>query len=407
MISVSEAHRIILTSGFEYKVKGVPLIESTGQILAERITASGDIPVYDCSSMDGYAVRADDIKGADINYPVRLLLAEGRVTAERPERTTIDPGFCTPVIAGSPMPVGTDSVVMKENTQVNDKNILVFKEIEKGENVKYRGEDIKKGDTVFEDSYKINPAALGILASLGRRSIKIYGPPLVGIFATGNELAGIDEEITIGKVRDSNSYSLSALVKESGGEYRRFGIVRDDQEALYRSVEKALVGCDIIIVSGGTSVGDYDTVEEVMERLGAEPVFWRVNQYPGMSLAFFRYGNKFIFGLPGNPASSIICFEMYVRPVIRKIMGYHELFRPVVYAKAANDFAAKAGTVSYSGVIVKKKKQDYVFDNIDTHTCGTLSSLAGANGIAYIPGDSSKIIAGSRVKVFLLSEIIG
>jgi molybdopterin molybdotransferase len=402
MISVSEARRIILTSGFEYKVKEIPLIESSGKILAERITASCDIPGYNCSSMDGYAVRSDDAKGADLSYPVRLLLAEGRIAAGKTERITIDPGVCTPVTAGSPMPDGTDSVVMKENTQVDHKNILVFKEIEKGENVKYRGEDIKKGDTVFEDLYQINPAAMGILASLGKRSVKVYGPPLVGIFSTGSELVRIDEEITIGKLRDSNSYSLSALVEESGGEYKKFGIISDDRAALSRSIEKALGKCDIIIISGGTSIGDYDIVEEVMEGLGADPVFWRVNQYPGMSMAFFRYGNTFIFGLPGNPASLIICFEMYVRPVIRKILGYHELFRPVVYAEAARDFVTKAGTVSYSGVMVRKRNQDYIFDNIDTHTCGTLSSLADANGIAVIPEDIGKVTAGSRVKVYLL-----
>jgi len=162
----------------------------------------------------------------------------------------------------------------------------------------------------------------------------------------------------------------------------------------------------VIIISGGTSIGDYDNVEEVMEELGAEPVFWRVNQYPGMSMAFFRYRNKLIFGLPGNPASSIICFEMYVRPVIRKILGYHELFRPAVYAEAERDFATRLGTVSYSGVIVRKRNQDYIFDSIDTHTCGTLSSLADANGIAFIPGDIGKVTAGSRIKVYLLSEII-
>jgi molybdopterin molybdotransferase len=406
MISVNEARRIILTSRFEYKIKEVPLIESTGKILAESITASCDIPGYDCSSMDGYAVRSEDVKGADVSYPVRLLLAGGITAEERTESIIIDPGFCIPVNAGSPMPAGTDSVIMKENTQVDNKNILVFKEIKIGENVKYRGEDIKKGETVFEDLYQINPAAMGILASLGKKRIKVYGSPLVGIISTGSELIGMEEEITIGKLRDSNSYSLSALVEESGGEYKRFGIIRDERAALSRVMEKALVECDVIIISGGTSIGDYDNVEEVMEELGAEPVFWRVNQYPGMSMAFFRNRNKLIFGLPGNPASSIICFEMYVRPVIRKILGYHELFRPAVYAEAERDFVTRLGTVSYSGVIVRKRNQDYIFDSIDTHTCGTLSSLADANGIAFIPGDIGKVTAGSRIKVYLLSEII-
>ncbi|GAG65088.1 unnamed protein product [marine sediment metagenome] len=278
--------------------------------------------------MDGYAVRAIDIKGAEKSYPIRLVLMGEDIPAGRIPKSTVNPGFCMPIMTGAPLPEGADSVVMKEDTQRDAQSVMVFREIEKGENVRYRGEDIKSGSTVFRKGDSINPGTIGVLASLGKSEVKVYGPPVIGVLATGDEIIGIDEKLVAGKVRDSNSYSLSAQIKEMGIEYRRFGKAPDDEVLLLKKIKEALGECDILLLSGGISAGDYDLVKDTLEGMGAKLNFWKVNQKPGKPLAFFEYGDKYIFALPGNPVSVMICFEMYVRPMIRKSMGICNLLRP-------------------------------------------------------------------------------
>ncbi len=405
MISVEEAQKIVLNAELKPAVKRLPILEALGMIMAEDIISSDDIPIYDNSAMDGYAVRTIDIKGADKSYPIRLVLAGEDIPAGKIPRVRVDPGFCISIMTGAPIPAGADSVVIKEDTQRDGSSVMVFREIKKGENVRYRGEDIKKGNTVFKTGDMINPASIGILASLGIDKIKVYGSPVIGVLATGDELIGIDGKLIAGKVRDSNSYLLSAQIKEMNVEYRRYGIVRDDEELLSKNIKKALKECDILVLSGGISVGDYDLVKETLEDIGAELIFWRVNQSPGRLLAFFKCGSKFIFGLPGNPVSAMICFEMYIRPMIRKSMGYQGLFRPEISAEAIYDFNNKAGRVNFVRVIVERRQGDYLFKTDDSQEPGILSPMARANGIAYLPVDMGDVKKGSMVKIYLLSEI--
>ncbi|TET49080.1 MAG: molybdopterin molybdotransferase MoeA [Actinomycetota bacterium] len=405
MISVEEAQRIVLNSGLKPGIQRLPILESLGLTLAEDIISSDDIPIYDNSAMDGYAVRAIDIKGAEKSYPIRLVLMGEDIPAGRIPKSTVNPGFCMPIMTGAPLPNGADSVVMKEDTQRDAGSVMVFREIEKGENVRYRSEDIKKGSTVFRKGDNINPATIGVLASLGIGEVKVYRPPLVGVLATGDELIRIDEKLIAGKVRDSNSYSLSAQVKEMGMEYRRFGTIVDDETLLLKKIKEALGECDILLLSGGISVGDYDLVKDTLEGIGAKLIFWRVNQKPGKPLAFFKYGNKYIFGLPGNPVSVMVCFEMYVRPMIRKSMGYDNFFRPEVIAEALDDFKNKTGRVNFARIIVENKDGKYFFKSTGMQGSGILTSMAKANGIARFPADMGNVVKGSKVKVYLLGEL--
>jgi len=406
MISVEEAQKIVLNAKLKPAVKKLPILEALGMIMAEDIISSDDIPIYDNSAMDGYAVRAIDIKGADKSYPIRLVLAGESIQAGKISGVTVDPGFCIPIMTGAPIPSGADSVVIKEDTQRDAVSVMVFREIKKGENVRYRGEDIKKGSTVFKNGNMINPASIGVLASMGVDKVKVYGCPVIGVLATGNELIGIDGKLMAGKVRDSNSYLLSAQIKDMNVEHRRYGIARDDEELLSKNIKKALKECNILVLSGGISVGEYDLVKEVLDDLGAELIFWRVNQNPGRPLAFFKYGSKFIFGLPGNTASIMICFEMYIRPMIRKYMGYQSLLRLAVEGEAIHGFKNKSGRVNFVRAIVERKEGDYVFGVAGNQKPGVSSSMVRANGIVYLPANMGDVEKGSRVKIYLLSEIV-
>lgn len=405
MISVEEAQKIVLNAGLKTGVKKLPILESLGLTIAEDIISSYDIPIYDNSAMDGYAVRAIDTNGAEKSYPIRLVLMGEDIPAGRIPKSTVNPGLCMPIMTGAPLPEGADSVVKKEDTSRDTVSIMVFREIEKGENVRYRGEDIKNGSTVFKKGDRINPATIGVLASLGKSEVKVYGSPVVGVLATGDEIIGIDEELIAGKVRDSNSYSLSAQIKEMGIEYKRLGKAPDDETLLLKKIKDGLDECDILLLSGGISSGDYDLVKDTLEGMGAKLNFWKVNQKPGKPLAFFEYGNKYIFGLPGNPVSVMVCFEMYVRPMIRRSMGICNLFRPEVIAEALHDLKNKTGRVNFVRVILEKKDGEYFFKSTGMQGSGILTSMARANGIARFPADMGNVVKGSKVKVYLLSEL--
>lgn len=405
MISVEEAQKIVLNSGLRPVVKKLPILESLGLNLAEDIVSGDDIPIYDNSAMDGYAVRAIDIKGAEKSYPIRLVLTDEDIPAGKIPKSTVNPGFCMPIMTGASLPKGADSVVMKEDTQRDTASIMIFREIEKGENVRYRGEDIKKGSIVFKKGDRINPGTIGVLASLGKSEVKVFGPPVIGVLATGDELIGTSEKLVAGKVRDSNSYSLSAQAKEMGIQYKRFDSAPDDEAMLLKKIKEALNECDILLLSGGISTGDYDLVKDTLEGMGAKLNFWKVNQKPGKPLAFFEYKNKYIFALPGNPVSVMVCFEMYVRPMIRKSMGASNLFRPEVMAEALHDFKNKKGRINFIRAIVENKDGQYFFKATGMQGSGILTSMARANGIAQFPSDMGNVVKGSKVKVYLLGEL--
>ncbi len=405
MISVEEAQKIVLNSGLRPVVKKLPILESLGLNLAEDIVSGDDIPIYDNSAMDGYAVRAIDIKGAEKSYPIRMVLTDEDIPAGKIPKSTVNPGFCMPIMTGASLPKGADSVVMKEDTQRDTASIMIFREIEKGENVRYRGEDIKKGSIVFKKGDRINPGTIGVLASLGKSEVKVFGPPVIGVLATGDELIGTSEKLVAGKVRDSNSYSLSAQAKEMGIQYKRFDSAPDDEALLLKKIKEALSECDILLLSGGISTGDYDLVKDTLEGMGAKLNFWKVNQKPGKPLAFFEYKNKYIFALPGNPVSVMVCFEMYVRPMIRKSMGASNLFRPEVMAEALHDFKNKKGRINFIRAIVENKDGQYFFKATGMQGSGILTSMARANGIAQFPSDMGNVVKGSKVKVYLLGEL--
>jgi molybdenum cofactor synthesis domain len=338
MLSVKEAQEKVINSTVAKKTVKVPIIESLHMVLAEDIVSHDDIPAYDNSAVDGFAVKYVDIIGAEKNYPVKLKLLKDDIPAGKIPENAIESGMCIQIMTGAPLPQGCNCVVMKEDVLKEGRDVLIFKECRQGENIRFKGEDIKKDDVVLRTGKKIFPADIGIMASTGTDMVPVYKPPVVGILPTGDELIGINEELGLGKVRDSNSYSLSAQIIETGAAYKNYGIVKDDKELIRNSILSALDECDILLLTGGVSVGDYDYVREILDSIGAEFVFWRVNQKPGKPMAFLTYKDKFIFGLPGNPVSVMVCFEFYVRPLIKLFTGDSELLRKKILAKASDDY---------------------------------------------------------------------
>lgn len=404
MLSVKEAQEKVLSCSIKHKIKKVSLLDSLGLVLAENMISEDFIPAYDNSAMDGFAVKAVDIVGADKNYPIKLKLIKEDLPAGKIPENKLESGYCVQIMTGAPIPEGSDCVVMKEDAIKEGKDVLIFRECKQGENVRYKGEDIKKGDVVIKKGKKIFPGDIGVMASIGRSEILVNFPPTVGILATGSELVEIHEKLETGKVRDSNSYSLSAQIKEAGACSERYGIVRDDKEILKKKIRETLSDCDILLLTGGVSVGDYDFVKEILGELDAEFVFWRVNQRPGKPLAFLTYKDKFIFALPGNPVSVMVCFELYVRPLIKKIMGDKKLHRDTITARASSDFKHIVGRTDFIRVKIEKVENYTYFKSTGMQGSGILMSMSEADGLAVFPEEIGDIEKNTEIEVYLLKD---
>ena len=404
MLSVKEAQEKVLSCPVKHKIKKVPLLDGLGLVLAENMISEDFIPAYDNSAMDGFAVKAVDIVGADKNYPIKLKLIKQDLPAGKIPENKLESGYCAQIMTGAPIPEGSDCVVMKEDAIKEGKDVLIFRECRQGENVRYKGEDIKKGDIVIKKGKKIFPGDIGVMASIGRSEILVNFPPTVGILATGSELVEIHEKLETGKVRDSNSYSLSAQIKESGACSKRYGIVRDDKEILKKKIRETLSDCDILLLTGGVSVGDYDFVKEILGQLDVEFVFWKVNQRPGKPMAFLTYKDKFIFALPGNPVSVMVCFELYVRPLIKKIMGDKKLFRDTITARASSDFKHREGRTDFIRVKLEKVEDETYFKSTGMQGSGILMSMSEADGLAVFPEEIGNIEKNTELQVYILKS---
>jgi len=404
MLSVKEAQEKVINSKVTIKPKKATILESLHYVLAEELVSKDFIPAFDNSSVDGYAVKAIDILGAEKNYPVKLKLFKEDIPAGKSSSFSLEPGMCIQIMTGAPIPQGCDCVVMKEDALKEGKDVLVFRECRQGENIRYKGEDVSQGDIVLKKGSKIYPADIGLMASVGISEITINTPPLVGVISTGDELIDVGQNLAFGKVRDSNSYSLAAQIIESGAQYKRYGIVPDDKPSIKKKIMEGLQQCEILVLTGGVSVGDYDFVKEILDDIGAEFVFWRVNQMPGKPLAFLTYKDRFIFGLPGNPVSVMICFEMYVRPLIKKFMGDKNLFRDKIQARALEDYDHIEGRTDFVRVYLENTEDGIYFKHTGMQGSGILTSMSVADGIAVFPEDRGKIEKDSIIDVITVKR---
>jgi len=402
MISVDEALDKIFSHIRPLGFEKVSLLDSLGRVIAEDIYAKRNIPPLDNSAMDGYAVRWEDIRNASKDHPIRLKVIED-LPAGFISTRTLEKGKAIRIMTGAPVPKGADTIIPVEESKKEDGFALIFKAAVLGENIRKSGEDVKQGDRVIFKGDTIRPAEVGMLASVGRSFASVSQRPLVAILCTGDELVDVDGDLDEVKIISSNSYTLGAQVKDCGAIPLQLGIAKDRKEDIEEKLRQG-IRADVLISSAGVSVGDYDFVKDVLKDLGMEMVFWKVAMRPGQPLAFGTIGGKPVFGLPGNPVSSMISFEQFVRPSLLKMMGHRRLFRPVIEAILKEEIRKMTGRRYFNRGSVSFEENQYFVTTTGEQGSGILRSMVRANGLIVIPEDQEMVRAGDKVKVQLLDR---
>jgi molybdopterin molybdotransferase len=399
MILVEDALQLILGNIRVLGTERVSILDARDRVLAEDIVAPRNIPPWDNSAMDGYAVRWKDVRHSSRENPGALKVI-GDLPAGRVFKGRGKTGEAVRIMTGAPVPEGFDTVVQVEDTEPAGEDVKIFASPEKGKNIRQAGEDVKAGSPVLEKGDVLRPAHVGMLASFQRCGVAVYQRPRVAILSTGDELLEIDQPWEEGKIVNSNSYSLAALVAESGGIPIQLGIARDRREELSLKIQQGL-GADVLLTSGGVSVGDYDLVKTMLKELG-QMNFWKVAMRPGQPLAFGTIGGKPLFGLPGNPVSSMVSFEQFVRPAIRKMSGHSALFRPSLKAVLREDVAKKTGLVHFIRCRLAAEGGKIFASTTGDQGSGILSSMVKAQGLIVLPREQTLARAGEEVNVLIL-----
>ncbi len=399
-IQVQEALDQIL-SQIEFKgVEKIPLDQALGRVLAEDIVSRINNPPMDNSAMDGYALIAEDIQSATPENPIKLEMVE-EIAAGYTAKRVLRPGQTMRIMTGAPIPTGANAVLMQEDTQKDGNSILCLDKADVEENIRQAGEDVKVGDQVIKKGTTLTPAHIGMLAVVGRSQIAVGQRPVVSILSTGDEVLELDETPEGPQIFNSNGHMLAAQIKSAGGIPIYLGIAKDTEKALMEKFEWALKA-DIVVSSGGVSVGDYDLVKASLKKMGQDMLFWKVAMKPGKPLAFGHIDKIPIFGLPGNPVSSFVSFEQFVRPSLRKVLGCSDLSHKTVQAKLTRTIKKKAGRLHFLSAIVSWTDGEYTVTPAGEQGSGILKSAANANGLLVFPLEDEKIEEGQRVAVQLL-----
>ena len=400
MIQVQEALDKIL-SKIQFKgVEKIPLDQALGRVMAEDVVSRINNPPLDNSAMDGYALIAGDIQSATPENPVKLEMVE-EIAAGYTAKGTLKPGQTMRIMTGAPIPPGADAVLMQEDTQKDGDSILCLDRADVEENIRRAGEDIKIGESVLKKGTTLSPAHIGMLAVIGRSQIAVGQRPTVSILSTGDEILELDETPQGPQIFNSNGHMLAAQIKSAGGIPIYLGIARDTEKDLMGKFEWALKA-DIVVSSGGVSVGDYDLVKSTLQKMGQDMLFWKVAMKPGKPLAFGRIGKTPIFGLPGNPVSSFVSFEQFVRPSLRKVLGCSDLSHKTVQAKLTRTINKKPGRLHFLSSIVSWADGEYTVTPAGEQGSGILKSAANANGLLIFPLEAEEIKQGQEVAVQLL-----
>jgi len=400
-LQATEAQHLILHSVIALGVETVQLDQSVGRVLAQEIHANRDLPPYDVSAMDGFALRSADLAGV----PVVLEIIEDIKAGDLPGKT-LQTGQCARIMTGAPVPVGADAVIRVEETQeAGATAVRINKAVKPGNDIRLRGENMKDGDVVLTAGTEITPGIIGVLATVKAARFSVFRRPRVAILSTGNELEGMDEAVDLNKIPNANSYALMAQVQALGIEPVLLGIARDDPAELEQYLKRGLE-YDVLLVSGGTSVGVHDYVRPTIEKLGVEMKFWRLAIRPGHPLAFGTTHKTAVFGLPGNPVSSMVCFEQFVIPALRQMMGNKRLYRRTVTARVAHDVKFRPGRTEFIRVQLTRDDNGYIASSTGTQSSGVLLSMARADGLMVIPSDSTGLAAGAQAVVQLLDGTV-
>ena len=383
------------------------LLDAHGCTLSEDVTAQWDLPPFTNSSMDGYAVRSEDVTGASESSPVTLPVV-GDIPAGYSGARALSPGQCVRIMTGGPMPAGADAVVPQEWTDQDLVNVAIRRAPQPGAYVRHQGEDASAGDLVIASGTRLGPAQLALLAAVGRDRVLVRPRPRVVVMSTGSELVEPGDPIAGGKIPDSNSFMLAAAATAAGATAYRVGFVPDEPKRLITTIEDQLIRADLVVTTGGVSVGAYDVVKEALGRLGTVS-FDKVAMQPGMPQGFGRIGpdQTPIFTLPGNPVSAFVSFEMFVRPVLRRMQGLEPLQRPTVRAVMKESVQSPADKRQFLRGDLSVEDGRYVVRPVGGPGSHLLAGLASANCLIVVPEEVSHVSSGDAVTVVMLERRAG
>ena len=406
MLEVEQALETILARAASVGTERVFLSEAHRRVLAEDIFAPIAVPPFDNSAVDGYAVIAADTAGASRETPVELQII-GEIMAGQTPTVPLQNGTAIRIMTGAPIPDNADAMIMVEDTELRETQaVAIYEAARCGQFVRRSGGDIQAGQLALERGTVLHAAELGVLASIGTAEISVYRLPRVAVVSTGDEIidVGTSSALSPGKIWDSNRYTLAALVAEAGGILHSLTHIPDDYTATKQAFQHLAsddLGADIIVTAGGVSVGERDYVKPVLEELG-QLELWRIAMKPGKPLAFGQIGKSLFFGLPGNPVSAMVTFDLFVRPVIQKMLGKTEINRPLVQATLTEDVSHESGRREYVRAQTVLENGMWKATPTGSQASNRLSSMAGANSLLVLPADTNDYATGAIIDCLLL-----
>jgi molybdopterin molybdotransferase len=399
MLTYEQALQEILKQAHSLPARNIPIEDAVERVLAEDIFSQIDMPPFDKSAMDGYALRSSDTA----NVPVQLRCL-GTIQAGRFFKQSFKSGCCIKIMTGAPMPQGADSVVMVEDTEQHESRVIVKRSVKPGENVCAKAEDIAKGSKVFSKGKLISISDIALIATIGRRLVKTISSPSVAVLNTGGEIIPVGRKLPKNKIYNSNGPQLCALLRLDGITPRYLGIAKDEPAILKKMISQGLKS-DIVLISGGVSMGDYDLVPAVLKQLGVKELFHKVNIKPGKPLFFGVKNRRLIFGIPGNPVSNFLAYQIFIRPAIRKMMGLEDCNLEIKTGILENEFRQKPGRKHFVLAKVEKLKNvDYV-SALPGHGSADIAALSAADAFMLVDGEISKIKQGSKVEFITWRKI--
>lgn len=396
MINFKEAKKIIYHNTELLPLEERDIVKCNDRVLGEDIYSKDNLPPFNKSAMDGYAIKSEDTESASyenkVEFKIKNTIKAGEYCTE-----ILEHGEVFKIMTGAPVPSCADSVIEIEKVTVKDDKIYINEKVKIGKNIIKLGEELRVGELALEKGIVIRPSEIGLLASLSYRKVNVHKSPVVVLIITGDELLDIDSKLVQGKIRNSNEYALIALIEKLGAKVISFGIVCDDKTILCEKINLAFNEADIVITSGGVSVGDYDFIEEILCDIGAEIKFNKVAIKPGKPVTFATYKKKLFFGLPGNPLSVINTFEEFVKPAIKKIMGKSDFYNEGFNVVLADNFKSKIGRRDFVYVDLKKENELYYAHKIGSQSSNQLVTISKSNGIIIIPEDMEEVHVGESL----------
>ncbi len=397
LLSYRQARGLLLSRVPSPTLIEIPLAESLGRVLGRPILADRDLPPFRKAFMDGYALRCADLgKGA-------MLRVSDRIAAGSDPPPPLGPGEAAPIMTGAPVPDGADAVQMVEKTRRRGDTVEILEEPRPGQHIALQGEEVRRGEVVLEKGRRIGPAEVGVLASFGRTSVPVYKAPAVAVVSTGSELVEIGETPRFGQIRNSNAWMLLGLCQELGLDCEVLPSVPDDPVKIRETLEIGLKR-DLLIFSGGVSMGELDYVHKVLAEEDVEIFFHKAAVKPGKPLIVGRRGQQMVFGLPGNPVSAFVTFEVFAKPAIRKWMGFSQAGPVTVSAGLRQAVSQKPGRLFFKPARTTTASQGLMVDPVETKGSADLVAFSRANSLLLLPADRSRLVAGSTVEVLLLGE---